>query len=75
MKLLEQVLRQRAEFLRRDLRPNRVICPLSLRYEFLGEFYESFAPPTALDDKSLYVAGMRVVFTDSQPVLEVALCL
>lgn len=71
MKLLPLVQRQRLEFRRRDIQPNRLLCPLELKYELLGECFEAW-PGSEGGIDNLHIMGLKVLFSEQAARLEVA---
>ena len=69
--LLEQIYRQRHEFLRRDLRPAVVLLPYEMRYQLLGEIADTYGFIDHKPDNRVSVMGMRVVFSHDVNHLEV----
>ena len=73
MRMLEDIARQRAWFLQRDLRPSRLLCPLSLRHQLLGECAEQYLVDYRNGVDKLNVMGLRVVFSHDVSAVEVAM--
>ena len=71
MKLLEQIFKQRHEFLRRNLTPTVVLVPSEMRHQLLGEAFDYYGVVNHKPNNSIGVMGMRVVFSHDIHHLEV----
>lgn len=64
MTLIEQIYRQRVEFLKRGItEPDLLFIPFDKEYEFFGELHEKYMPPT-IDKNTLSFMGMKVIFIE-----------
>ena len=71
MKLLEQIGRQRYEFLRRNLTPTVVLVPYEVRHQLLGEAFDTYGIVNHKPNDRIGVMGMRVVFSHDIARVEV----
>lgn len=72
MSLVEEIYRQRNEFLVRNLTPTVVVAPYSRRHELLGEALDRFGPPNFLAGiRNLHILGLRVMFSHECENLQV----
>jgi hypothetical protein len=72
MKLFQEIHQQRLRFLRKGLTPNRVLVPIALRHQFLGEVVDEYRM-SLLDPDSLYVMGLAVHYSSRLKHIEVSL--
>ena len=71
MTLLEQIARQRHEFLRQQLTPTVVLVPFEMRHQLLGEAFDTYGIADHKPNNRIGVMGMRVVFSQDVSRLEV----
>lgn len=71
MSLIEQIYKQRIEFLRRQMEPAVIVAPYELRHQLIGEAVDHFGSYNFDSLSNLHILGMAVMFSHDCKRLEV----